>query len=148
MKNILFTFMLFFFAFSLNAQRHNPALVKPITYNKNVDAPLTTKEKSFIDEAYGDEAENLVYNIPSRLKEIKNILRNRVVIVTYENKDLSSIQPLSKVSLINAKLQRDYNFDINSFNPLKYRFNFYSRDNTKYFRVDNKQILIQILPQF
>ena len=119
-------------------------------YGDNLSKPLSSKERAFIDEVYGDYANKLVYDNPQRLLLFKDILRNRVVINRYDKKDLSSIQPLSKVGIvksINPNLQRDNYFDANNFNPLKYAFGFFSRQQYTYYRVDNTQYLITILPQ-
>ncbi|ARV09108.1 hypothetical protein BTO05_05455 [Winogradskyella sp. PC-19] len=119
-------------------------------YSDNLSEPLTSKERAFIDEVYGDYADKLVYNNPQRLLSFKDILRNRVVIKRYEKKDLSSLKRLSQVKLvksINPGLQKDNSFNVESFNPLKYGFNFFSRKRAEYYRVYNTQYLITILPQ-
>jgi len=126
---------------------------KPIplaTYGENVKETLTQKERKYIIEAYGDKAEDFVFNNPQRLKEFKHILRNRVVIEFYKNKDLSSITPLSKVPFINSSksnIKSSYIFNPEMFNPLLYMFDFFSSNSIKYYHVDNTQYLIKILPQ-
>ncbi|WP_353779759.1 hypothetical protein [Winogradskyella sp. 3972H.M.0a.05] len=121
-----------------------------VNYGNNIDAPLTQKELSQITEVYGSEAEKYVLNIPQRLKDIKHILRNRVHIVEYPGKDLSSFKKLSQVPLFNEynkSLKRDLVVDKNNFNPLKYQFQFFSKESYK-IRVDNTQYLIIINSQF
>ena len=90
-------------------------------------------------------------NRPQRVKDIKHILRNRVVIQEHPGKDLSSLKPLSSVPLFtnyNKGLTRDSFFDANNFNILKYSFDFYSRSKeTGYYRIDNTNYLISIKPQ-
>ena len=134
---------------SLFGQSQKQAL--PIVkYGDNLSEPLSSKERAFIDEVYGDYADKLVYNNPQRLLLFKDILRNRVVINRYDDKDLSSVNLLSRVDIVksvNSNLQRDYSFDLDDFNPLKYAFNFFSRNRAEYYRVDNTQYLITILPQ-
>lgn len=121
-------------------------------FDENINQPLTLKERSFIDEVYGNYATEFIYDNPHRLKVFKQILRNRIIIEYHKNKDFSSLTPLSQVPLINSinpNLKRDFNFDKDNFNPLKYAFNFFSRNQSKsYYRVDNQQYLITILPQY
>jgi len=116
-------------------------------YDDNVQLPLTPKEHAQIIEVYRGFADKYVFDNSNRLKEIKNILRNRVQIRKYENKDLSSIRNLSEIAIIDPNIVMDTNIDAENLNPLKYNFNFYSRDRIKYFRIDNTQYLITILPQ-
>lgn len=137
---------------SLFGQSQNQAL--PLAkYGDNLSAPLSSKERAFIDEVYGDYANKLIYNNPQRLLLFKDILRNRVVIKRHDAKDLSSLNLLSRVDMvksksINSNLQRDYSFDPDNFNPLKYEFGFFSKQRYTYYRVDNTQYLITILPQY
>lgn len=122
-----------------------------VHYDDNVKKSLSLKEEAQIREVYGSNAEDYVLNRPQQLKDIKNILRNRIEIVDAGMKDLSSITRLSEVELFNdlvPNLTRDSNFDPQSFNPLKYKFNFYSRDITKYYWVDNTSFLIIIKSQY
>lgn len=119
-------------------------------YGDNLNEPLSSKERAFIDEVYGAYANEFIYNKPHRIKTFKQILRNRVRIGFYQNKDLSSLKRLSQVPLVNSinqNLQRDFSFNADSFNPLKYAFNFFSKNRAESYRVDNTQYLITILPQ-
>ena len=119
-------------------------------YGDNLSEPLSSKERAFIDEVYGEYAKEFIYNKPHRIKVFKQILRNRVLINSYENKSLSSIKLLSQVPLVNSinpNLQRDFSFDADRFNPLKYAFNFFSKNKTEIYRVDNTQYVITIFPQ-
>jgi len=119
-------------------------------YGDNLSSSLSSKERAFIDEVYGEYANEFIYNKPHRVKAFKQILRNRVRIGLYKNKDLSSLKRLSQVPLINSinhSLQRDFTFDADNFNPLKYAFNFFSKNRAESYRVDNTQYLITILPQ-
>lgn len=106
-----------------------------IIYNDNVNEPLTIKELAQIKEVYGKNAEADILSRPQRVKDIKNILRNRVEIFDAGDKDLSSLPKLSKVELFNEYengISRDFNFNPTNFNPLKYKFNFYSRNSSTY----------------
>lgn len=120
-----------------------------VKYDDNVNLPLTAKERAQIIEAYGDDAERLVFGNAHRLKSIKNILRNRVLIDEYPDKDLSGFIKISEIALTDGAYMEATSgtIKIDDFNPLKYAFNFDSTDGIKHFRIDNTQFLITIMPQ-
>ena len=120
------------------------------TYDTNVNEPLTADERAKIIEVYGDSAEKVVFGNPHRLKTIKQILRNRVVIVEHADKDLSSLKTISEVALSDTYKMEAKSGAVNSknFNPLKYDLGFYSySDSIKNFRIDNTQYVVTIMPQ-
>lgn len=128
----------------------NNQKLKHVIYDDNVNAPLTTDELNQIQEVYGDRTHEDILSKPQRLKDIKNILRNRVEIIQIPGKDLSSFKNLSTVPLFNPYhqgLTRDAILNPSTFNPLKYQFNFYSREGTVTYRFDNSQYLIIIKSQ-
>ncbi|OIQ21633.1 hypothetical protein [Lacinutrix sp. MedPE-SW] len=143
---------LFLSVYSVSAQTKKQNPLPVINYNENVNADLTKKELAFIKEVYADKANEYVLSKPQRIKDIKNILRNRISIVEHANKDLSSYKPLSSVKLFNnynKTLTRDNVFNMETFNPLKYNFNFYTRDmSTITYRIDNTNYLINIKSQY
>ncbi|GGI58202.1 hypothetical protein [Winogradskyella haliclonae] len=129
------------------SKKHTLPLAK---FGENLSKPLSSKERAFIDEVYGAYANEFIYNKPHRVKTFKQILRNRVKIGFYENKDLSSLKRLSQIPLVNSinhNLLRDFSFDADNFNPLKYAFNFFSENKTQTYRVDNTQFVITIFSQ-
>ncbi len=137
-------------AFSFSQVKHDPNSLKHVEYFDDIDDPLTKKELAFIKEVYGNHTQTDILNKPQRLKDIKNILRNRVVIQHLPNKNLSNFTPLSTISLFdtyNKSLVRDVIFEEEKFNPLKYKFNFDSNNETKTFRFDGTQYLIVIKSQ-
>ena len=121
-----------------------------VKYNANVDAPLTSKELGQIKEAYGDQAEQQVLSRQQRVKDIKNILRNRVVFKEVKSGEtLKECPLLSSVPLFDyyvSSLTRDMVFDPATFNPLKYDFSFNSRGGGLY-KVDNTNYYIIIKSQ-
>lgn len=154
MKRLItrYSFLLFLFiALSLNAQSNkNQKYLTHVEFNENVNDPLTSDEIKKIEEVYGDEMQKYVLDIPIRLKSIKHILRNRVKIELVENKDLNSLTPLSQVPILdpnNLGLSRDAFFNPKTFNPLKYDFKFFSREETKVYRVDNSSYIITVYSQ-
>lgn len=148
MKKLIY-FLLIMISVSAYAQRSPEILQTQACIDDNTEKPLTAKERAFIDEVYGDHAQKLFYSNKQRLSYVKQILRNRVVVNYYKNKDLSSLESLSQVDLIDTakNLQRDYTYVEGNFNPLKYDFGFFSIEkNTKHYRFGNTQYLITILP--
>nr|WP_321237360.1 hypothetical protein [uncultured Psychroserpens sp.] len=153
-SKLLFPLMLFcillatpsMFSQSSNQSRKQ----KTVTYNTNVNNPLTSNELALINEVYGNKATSNVLNKPQRLKDIKNILRNRVEVKLIPNQsDQKPCTLLSEVPLMDYyvdNLQRDTNFNPQNFNPLKYLFNFYSYGSHMY-RVDNTNYFIIIKSQ-
>ncbi len=136
-------------SFSQTQQKQKP--LQHVVYNDNVNEPLTEHELNLIKEVYGDHAEEDILSKPQRLKDVKHILRNRVEIIEVsQGKDLSSITNLSTIPLFNPYnqgLSRDAFYNASTFNPLKYQFNFYSREGSKTYRFDNSQVLITIKSQ-
>lgn len=123
---------------------------KIVSYDDNVNHPLTSSESAMIDEVYGDKANDYVYNRPRSLKNIKNILRNRVEIKVISNpRDQKECTLLSDVPLMDYYvdgLQRETSFNPQNFNPLKYLFNYNSYGSHMY-RVDNTDYFILIKSQ-
>jgi hypothetical protein len=121
-----------------------------VNYNDNVNAPLTNAELALINEVYGNTANDNILDKPQRLKDVKNILRNRIEIKNVPNpSDQKPCTLLSEVPLMDyyvTGLQRDTNFDPQDFNPLKYSFNYYSY-GTHMYRVDNTNYFIVIKSQ-
>jgi len=117
-------------------------------YPSNVELPLSHDERIKLDNAYGSELKNQILDRPVRLKDIKDILRNRVFIYKENIKNLSKTPLLSNVpvfDIYNHKLKRPV-FKRNDFNPLLYNFNFFSKTKQIY-RVDNTNYLIVIKPR-
>lgn len=130
--------------------KENQHALTVVNYNDNVNDPLTANELNQILEAYGENAMHGVLNNPQQVKDIKNILRNRVEIVDAGMKDLSPLKKLSSVGLFNESQQnrtQDFNFNPRTFNPLNYNFNFYSREGS-IVHVDNTSYYVVIKSQF
>lgn len=127
-----------------------PRAVKVVTYNDNVNQPLTSQEMSFLVEAYGDKLEEYILNRPQRLRDVKDIIRNRVKIELASRNEKSAYMPLlSTVPLFtnyNSALERDVNFDKIRFNPLKYQFHFHGFGTSMY-RIDNTDYIVIVKPQ-
>ena len=134
---------------SAQSQRKQP--LQLVTYNDNVKAPLSAKELSFIKEVYADKYVEYVANNPQKLKDLKNLLRNRIVI-----KQLPSLvankgkyKVLSEAGLFNSyntNLKFDINYNKKTFNVLKYNLEFFGRGSRLY-RIDNTDYFIFIKSQ-
>ena len=143
--------VLFSISLLINAQENNLSEVTPITYKDNIKTPLNSEELLMITEVYGDFAQQYVFDKSEKLKSVKNILRNRVKIYEENIKDLIGLNKLSQVALFdvfNNNLKRDIIFNPNTFNPLKYDFNYNSRDKSKRYRVDNTNYVIVVYSQY
>lgn len=152
MKKLLLILTVIIMPFGVSGQQSNHKNPLPLAkYDDNVSLPLTANERAQIIEAYGDYADKYVFNNPHRLKSIKHILRNRVVIkLVTDEKNKKAAPKLSEVSVFNgfvSDLKRDKTFNPNNFNPLKYNFEFYSRAAAMY-QVDNTNYYIIIKSQF
>lgn len=133
--------------FSQQSNHKNPLPLAK--YDDNVKLPLTAIERAQIIEAYGESADKLVFSNPHRLKSIKHILRNRVVIklITDEGqkKPCPLLSDVTNPDDLDSKVIETFNPD--NFNPLKYNFNFYSRSAGMY-QVDNTNYYIIIKSQY
>jgi len=117
-------------------------------YPSNVDLPFSKLELNKLEEAYGQNLNDQILDRPIRVKDIKDILRNRIDIYQENIKDVSTIPLLSNVPIFNIynhKLNRPV-FNRNNFNPLLYNFNFFLKTKQIY-RVDNTNYLIVIKPR-
>lgn len=152
MKNLLIIFALLVMPLSVSSQQSNHKNPVPLAkFNDNVNLPLTANERAQIVEAYGEFADKYVFNNPNRLKNIKQILRNRVEIKLITDKNnIKACPKLSEVTVFNSfipELKRDKSFNPKTFNPLKYNFEFHSRAGAMY-HVDNTNYYISIKSQY
>jgi len=133
----------------VKAQNNSERYVKWTThYPSNIDLPFSKSELNKLQEVYDQNLKDQILDRPIRVKDIKDILRNRVYIYQENIKNLSDIGLLSEVALFdiyNKKNTRPV-FDRNNFNPLLYNFNFFSKLIQTY-RVDNTNYLIVIKPR-
>ena len=148
MRKIIFFFSIVIFSNigALIAQndfkKHNEWITH---YPSNVEAPFSNDELKKVEEAYGLEFKKEILTNRILLKDIKDILRNRVEVFNAEKKNISSITNLSTLPLYDSKLLLKA-FDPNNFNPLLYKFDFYTK-STLVYRVDNTSYLIFIKPR-
>lgn len=104
---------------------------------------------SRITEVYADKTQELVLNDPDRLRDLTDLLQNRLKVELMPNAGDDKFTHLSQMPLLNKynpNLNRDKIFDINTFNPLKYSLNFFPK-STVIYRIDNSDYVIIIEPQ-
>ncbi|WP_339626784.1 hypothetical protein [uncultured Winogradskyella sp.] len=122
-----------------------------IDYPQNIEAPLNKEEKVMIKEVFQSKSKALVFNNETFLKDIKHLLRNRILIYEELNpKSQKQTKMLSEVPLFddyNKNLKRDSKFDITSFNPLKYKLDFFAK-GTYVYRIDGTNYFIQVTSQY
>tara|TARA_B110000967_G_scaffold208614_1_gene261419 strand:+ start:1427 stop:1918 length:492 start_codon:yes stop_codon:yes gene_type:complete len=148
----VYMFFLGIFSFHCNSQNTSAAFspLKVIQYKDSVKGPFSNFEMQQLLEVYGSHLDKEILSRPNRVLAMKNLLRNRIVI----QENSSSINQkkhtlLSEVPLFDAFVstnQRDLVFDSQTFNPLKYRFSFYSRGSHTY-HVDGTNYSIVVRSQ-
>ena len=135
---LLVLFFSFSFAFSqsdmINSSDTNPEI--------NVDYPFTSQELSFIENAFDDETLKRINKIKPLEKYVKDILRNRVQILSKKYQTNENLPKLSSVSTFTTIKK----FNTNNFNPLLYNFDFDSQ-KTQIYRVDGTDLVINIIPK-
>ena len=135
--------------FSTKSSSENNSYNWIVDYPENIRLPFTNLEIQKLKYIYGDQLKKYVLDKPSRVKDIKHILRNRVVIQNENVKDISNYPLLSSVLVFNVFNNKVIAppFNKGSFNPLVYNFNFNSKRRLIY-RVDNTNYLIVIKSKF
>jgi len=122
-----------------------------VKYHENVNTSLTDKELSQIEEVYGDMTQTLILDNPQRLKDIKHLLRNRIEIYTEDDlgkqKQTKYLSEVLLFNKYNKDLKRDAEFDLETFNPLKYSLAFFGK-GTYIYRIDNTNYFIQVTSQY
>lgn len=149
---ILYVFAILFSLNSFNgeAQSRNKQALTIVKYKDNVKAPLNSNELKMLKEAYADKLDDYVLSKPQRLKDFKNLLRNRIVIKKISNiTNSSKYKTLSQAGLFDAynkNLSLDTSYNPNTFNPLKYNLQFFGRGSAMY-KIDNTDYFIIIKSQ-
>ena len=150
---LLYTFALLFTIsiFSATAQSSKMQPLKLVKYKDNVKAPLSAQEQSFIKEVYADKFEAYVLNRPQKLKDLKNLLRNRLVIkempeLVGNTEKYKTLTEAGLFNSYNSALTFDTTYNKNTFNVLKYNLEFFGRGSRVY-RINNTNFFIVILSQ-
>ena len=142
MKLKYFALLPLFFTFSFifsQSDKHNPWIIE---LGESVTNPLTNLEIRFIKSTLGEEAYYRIINVKALEKNIKDILRNRVQILTKRYYPSEKFPKLSSITNSNSsQIFNKYNF-----NPLLYDFDFESFESQIY-RVDGTDYIINIIPK-
>lgn len=112
--------------------------------NYTITTPILTDEDK-IKQVYGN---HFFDNKPELKNFFLHLLQNRIQIVSMLQEPSEKYAHLSNVPLlnkINPNLTLDMAYDSNTFNPLKYQMNFYSKA-TMIYRIDSEYIIV-ISPQ-
>ena len=142
MKLKYFALLPLFFSFSFifsQSDKHNPWIIE---LGESVTNPLTDQEIRFIKSALGEEAYYRIINIKALEQNIKDILRNRVQILTKRNLPSEKFPKSSSITNSNSSQK----FSKYNFNPLLYDFDFESLESQVY-RVDGTDYIINIIPK-
>jgi len=142
MKPKYFVLLPLFFSCSFifsQSDKHNSWIIE---LSDNVNNPLSSQEILHIKSALGEEAFNRIINIKALEQNIKDILRNRVQILT------KRFYPSEKFPKLSSKTNSNSPkiFNKKNFNPLLYDFDFKSLESQIY-RVDGTDYLINIIPR-
>lgn len=152
-NQIILVLSIFCFCSTINShsQSANTITNEGVVYKSNVFLPLTDNELRMIKEVYGDNTEKVVLKNPELLNDLKSLLRNRIVIFQVsdqskqkEGKLLSEI-PLN--NRYNPDMKRSIFKDVESFNPLLYNLDFFSKGSYLY-RIDDTDYFIKLTSQY
>ncbi|WP_452222825.1 hypothetical protein [Lacinutrix chionoecetis] len=137
--------------YNVTAQTPNKQPLQLVKYKDNVKAPLTAKETSFIKEVYADKFDAYVLNRPQKLKDLKNLLRNRIEVKEIPDlvNNTEKYKTLSEAGLFNTynpALTFDKSYSKDNFNVLKYNLEFFGR-GSRIYRIDNTNYFIIIKSQ-
>ena len=142
MKVKYFALLPLFFTFSFifsQSDKHNSWIIE---LGESVDNPLTNQEIRFIKSALAEEAYYRIINAKALEQNIKDILRNRVQILTKRYIPNEKFAKLSSITNSNSSQI----FNKHNFNPLLYDFDFESFESQIY-RVDGTDYIINIIPK-
>ena len=136
--DLLPLFFTFSFIFS-QSDKHNPWIIE---LGESVADPLTKQEIRLIKSALSEEAYHRIINVKALEQNIKDILRNRVQILTKRYFPSEKFPKLSSITDSNSSQI----FNKHNFNPLLYNFDFESFESQIY-RVDGTDYIINIIPK-
>lgn len=152
MKKLFFIFCFLFFlgaTYSVNAQSKWSGKAIKITKQYS---EVSSVEKKFINEVFGDRAQELVWG--NSKSEFRNsliyLLRNRITIVDAskfkKQKSTLNILDVGLSNDFNPNLVVDAEIDINDFNPLKYKLDFFA-NGTYLYKIGDTPYYLQVESQ-
>lgn len=132
MRKIYVYVIFMFMGLFLNAQSQN----EEFRFNANQIDKL-------IKEVYQDKAEKMIFSDKIRYNSFKDLLLNRVFVKKLRFKEGEDLVDLTQTPLLdtyNKNLIRNYAFNQNTFNPLKYDIALFANDIILY-RIDKQHVL-------
>lgn len=155
MKNIFIgLFLLLNLSFTSSEKTGNNSFEKNQNKSINLEVKPTIQNYSiaeintFIKEAYADNF-NFFLNDNSRYTLLVDFFQNRLSFVTsikYEGKVFKNISDLELDTKYNSNQQRDLTYDIQTFNPLKYKIELFPQKTIVY-KLGNTQYYMLIQPR-
>ncbi|WP_339611582.1 hypothetical protein [uncultured Planktosalinus sp.] len=116
-------------------------LVTSFTYSQTFKIDSANFDE-LIAQVYGEDAQDLIYKDAKVLETYKSIL-NRVEIIKSSEKVKRDYQFLSGIP---SYKQLNQDFSPETFNPYNYKMDFFRKDETVYYIVDNTDYVILIKP--
>lgn len=110
----------------------------------------THQVETFINEVYGDQAQKIIYSNKNLYRAFKKLILERMEIVhksALRGKELPKITADGMFTTFNNDLKHDSFFNINSFNPLKYKLPFFDPTIFRVYEIDNTDYILMIKPQ-
>lgn len=154
MKNILIGLCLLL-NLSLNSNQTSENISSQDTQNKSFNHTTSSFQNysieeinTFIKEAYADNF-NFFLNDDSRYNLLVDFFQNRLSFATntkYEGKVFKNISDVELHTKYNANQERDSSYDIQTFNPLKYKIELFPQKTIVY-KLGNTQYYMLIQPR-
>lgn len=98
---------------------------------------------NLIKEVYQEKAEAIIFSDKIRYNGFKDLLLNRIYVRKLRFKEGEELVDLTKAPLLttyNQNLVRNYLYNQNNFNPLKYDITLFSNETILY-RIDKKHVM-------
>lgn len=137
-----FLFFLLVSAGSLHAQQE-------IEYKEKYHTPNVQNFEQFIADAYGDRAEELVFNNEIKRLILKDYFEKRIEIID-RNPEIENppshenLNNLGGMGYVSTPSLED--FDPENFNPFYYNIDFLNTKEIQFFHISNNRFYIQIKP--
>jgi|SRR5699024_705547 len=145
MKNSIYTILsLLFLTLGLQAQETEE-------YKEKYYTPDPAKFEQFVNQAYGDRAEELVFSRKTKKLILKDYLTNRIIIVD-RNPELDipaeHFQQLSNIGAFDYTTVPSLGGSINpdEFNPFYYKIDLYNTKEIQYIHITGTHFYVKIEP--
>ena len=100
----------------------------------------------YVNEVFKDEMSYIHQNDSRYYNRLRELMQNRMYITFFPYHETEKYENTLNVPMYNnSQLPYDYEFDLNTFNPFKYDFDFYPR-LTKFYRIAHTNYALIINP--